>query len=265
MLEIDPFPRIQMHWARFIGREVKNLLAHKLVEGVTHAIQPIFAVSRIQPRGRNTFIVRGGKNLNPVIIEARNGQGRILPKLAGLKLKEIDRKTNRSEVLDLKIKRGADEFRLVRRWFAEEKRFCIWVTNLPATTWSADEIMVIYRCRWQVELLFKELKSDTNWRGFATRQQSIMEGLVWGSLLALIIRRYIAIKSLPSVSVYKAGKNVDVWLLPILEAYIHQAWSEIAARLEWAMLYISKNAEKAQQRKTKKNRTLDGIFEMFNS
>ena len=175
------------------------------------------------------------------------------------------RKTNRSEVLDLKIRRGQDEFRLVRRWFAEEKRFCIWVTNLSATTWSADEIMMIYRCRWQVELLFKELKSDTNWRSFATGQQAIMEGLVWASLLALIIRRYIAMQSMPSVSVFKAGKNVDVWLLPLLEAYIHQAWSEITARLEWAMLYISKNAKKAQQRKTKKNRTLDGIFEMFNS
>ena len=212
-----------------------------------------------------SFIVRGGKNLNPVIIEARNGQGRILPKLVGLKLKEIDRKTNRSEVLDLKIKRGADEFRLVRRWFAEEKRFCIWVTNLPATTWSADEIMMIYRCRWQVELLFKELKSDTNWRSFATGQQAIMEGLVWASLLALIIRRYIAMQSLPSASVYKAGKNVDVWLLPILEAYIHQAWSEITVRLEWALLYISKNAKKAQQRKSKKTRTLDGIFERLSS
>ncbi len=212
-----------------------------------------------------SFIVRGGKNLNPVIIEARNGQGRILPKLAGLKLKEIDRKMNRSEVLDLKIKRGADEFRLVRRWFAEEKRFCIWVTNLPATTWSADEIMMIYRCRWQVELLFKELKSDTNWRSFATGQQAIMKGLVWASLLALIIRRYIAMQSMPSASVYKAGKNVDVWLLPLLEAYIHQAWLEITARLEWAIAYISKNAKKAQQRKAKKNRTLDGIFEMFNS
>jgi hypothetical protein len=54
-------------------------------------------------------------------------------------------------------------------------------------------------------------------------------------------------------------------LLPLLEAYIHQAWSEITARLEWAMLYISKNAKKAQQRKTKKNRTLDGIFEMLSS
>ena len=93
---------------------------------------------------------------------------------------------------------------------------------------------MIYRCRWQVELLFKELKSDTNWRRFATSQQAIMEGLVWASLLALIIRRYIAMQSLPSASVYKAGKNVDVWLLPILEAYIHQAWSEITVRLEWA-------------------------------
>ena len=54
------------------------------------------------------------------------------------------------------------------------------VTNLPATEWSADEIVMIYRCRWQVELPFKELKSDTNWRRFATSQQAIMEGLVWG-------------------------------------------------------------------------------------
>ena len=68
---------------------------------------------------------------------------------------------------------------------------------------------MIYRCRWQVELLFKELKSETNWRRFATGQKAIMEGLVWTSLLALIIRRYIAMQSMSSVSLYKAGKNVD--------------------------------------------------------
>jgi hypothetical protein len=212
-----------------------------------------------------SFIVRGGKNLNPVIIEARTGQGRLLPKLVGKKLKDLSRKTNRSRVLDLKIKRGQDEFRVIRRWFAEEQRFCIWLTNLPVSAWTAEEIMMIYRCRWQVELLFKELKSDTNWQRFATAQPAIVEGLVWASLLALIIRRHIAIQSMPSVSVYKAGKNVDVWLLPILEAYIHEAWSEITARLEWAMVYISKNAKKSQQRKSKKNITLDGIFEKFSS
>jgi len=39
-----------------------------------------------------------------------------------------------------------------------------------------------------------------------------------------------------------AGKNVNVWLLPFLDAYIHKAWSEITAQLEWAMMYISQSA-----------------------
>lgn len=111
---------------------------------------------------------------------------------------------------------------------------------------------MIYRCRWQVELLFKELKSDTNWRrSFATGQQAIMKGLVRGSLLALIIRRYIAMQNMPSISVYKAGKNVDVWLLPLLEAYIHQAWLEITARLEWAIAYFNE-CEKKPTKKLRK-------------
>lgn len=104
------------------------------------------------------YVFRGAKSLNPTLIEARTGGGRLLPKLEGKKLKDITRRTNRSEVLDLKVRRGKQEFRVIKRWFAEEKRFCIWMCNLPSETYSADDIMAIYRCRWQVELLFKELK-----------------------------------------------------------------------------------------------------------
>ncbi len=39
-----------------------------------------------------SFIVRGSQSLNPLIISARNGQGRQLPTLAGKKLREISRK-----------------------------------------------------------------------------------------------------------------------------------------------------------------------------
>ncbi|MBV7264535.1 IS4 family transposase [Photobacterium sp. WH77] len=216
-------------------------------------------------RHNGHFIVRGGKSLNPTIVNAHNGNGRRLPRLIDMKLKDISRKTNRSEVLDLRCKRGKYEFRVVRRWFAEEKRFCLWLTNLPTSQFSADDIMALYRCRWQIELLFKELKSHTNWRRFVTAQKAIAEGLIWASLLALIVRRSIAITSLPSVSVFKAAKNVDVWLLPILESLMHQARSEISGRLEWAMVYISMNARKAAQRKSKKDRTLDGIYEKLNA
>lgn len=208
-----------------------------------------------------SFLVRGTKSLNPTIVEARNGNGRLLPKLAGKKLKEVSRKTNRSGVLDLIVRRGKQEFRVIRRWFKEEKRYCIWLSNLRQETYTADDIMAIYRCRWQVELLFKELKSNTNWRRFATAQKSIVEGLVWASLLALILRRTIALRSTGKISVYKAAKNVDVWLLPVLAAYAQQAWSEIEDHLDWALRYISKNATKSQQRKSKKDRTLDGVYE----
>lgn len=88
-----------------------------------------------------------------------------------MKLKDITRRTNRDEVLDLTVRRGKQEFRVVRRWFSEKKRFGILLTNLPKEAYSADDIMAIYRCRWQVELLFKELKSHTNWQRFATAQK----------------------------------------------------------------------------------------------
>ena len=66
-------------------------------------------------------------------------------------------------------------------------------------------------------------------------------------------------QSLPSASVYKAGKNVDVWLLPILEADIHQAWSEITVRLEMGFIYISKNA-KNTTKKIEENQDLRWHF-----
>lgn len=211
------------------------------------------------------FIVRGGKSLNPTILEAFNGQGRRLSKWAGKKLKEVNRRTQRSEVIDLTVRSGKSVFRVVRRWFSEEKRFCLWLTNLPREDYSADDVMSIYRCRWQSELLFKELKSDTNWRRFATAQKAIVDGLVWASLLALIIRRSLAWQALPSVSLYKAAKNVDVWFLPILEACLHHAWSEITEKLDWALRYIGRNAKKSPQRKIKKHNTLDGIYERLNA
>ncbi|QDF68589.1 IS4 family transposase [Shewanella sp. SNU WT4] len=211
------------------------------------------------------YIFRGAKSLNPTVIEARNCKGRTLTKLAGKKLKEITRRTNRTEVLDLAVCRGNQTFRVIRRWFAEEQRFCIWLTNLPRETYSADDIMAIYRCRWQIELMFKELKSHTNWQRFATAQKAIVDGLVWASLLALCIRRSTALQIMPSVSLFKAAKNVDVWLLPIFECISHTSWSEIIDKIDWAIRYITKNAPKAQQRKSKKDITLDGIFEQLNA
>ncbi|WP_338860325.1 IS4 family transposase [Xenorhabdus griffiniae] len=212
-----------------------------------------------------SFIVRGSKSLNSQIVAAHNGQGKPLRKLAGKTLKEVTRRTNRSEVLDLCCRRKGYEFRIIRRWFAEKKRFCIWLTNLPPEEFTANNIMDIYRCRWQVELLFKELKSHTNWQGFTPRKASLVTGLIWSSLLALLVRRTMARRLFPEVALLKAAQNTDTWLRPIIENLLQRAWSETDFLLEKARGYLFRNACKTQQRKSCKNKTLDACFERLNS
>ncbi len=114
-------------------------------------------------RSGGSFVVRGSKSLNPQIMMARNGQGKLLPKLLDKPLKSVTRRTNRSEVLDLICWHNGYEFRLIRRWVAEEKCFCIWLTNLPVEAFTANNIMDIYRCRWQIELLLKAAQNTEIW------------------------------------------------------------------------------------------------------
>ena len=104
-----------------------------------------------------------------------------------------------------------------------------------------------------------------NWQRFVTAQKAIVDGLIWASLLALIIRRSTALQIMPSASLFKAAKNVDVWLLPIFECVSHGAWSELIYKIDWAACYILKNAQKSAQRKSKENITLDGIYAELNA
>ncbi|WP_429060663.1 IS4 family transposase [Aeromonas veronii] len=207
------------------------------------------------------YLVRGSKNLNPKILGAWRDDGRVVSKLVGMSLKEAGRRHCRAEVLDMDVKSGNYEYRLLRRWFAEEKRFCVWMTNLPRDAWPAARVMSLYRCRWQVELLFKEWKSCNRLKGFVTGQKALAEGLVWASLLSLVLKRRVAqVLVKGNVSTLKAAKSGVTWWLPLLEAVAHRALTEIRERLEWAADYLAKNARRTKQRKSIQNRTLEGIL-----
>lgn len=65
-------------------------------------------------------------------------------------------------------------------------------TNLPADEFPADVVAATYRLRWQVELFFKECKSYTKLKKFQTADPHIAEGLIWGSMLAVLLRRHLS-------------------------------------------------------------------------
>jgi hypothetical protein len=139
------------------------------------------------------------------------------------------------------------------------------MTNLPGDEFSAADIMLLYRSHWQVELLFKELKSHTNLRKFNTEQKAIVEGLIWASLLTLILKRLITNSAAPGLSLFKAAKNADVWFCPIVTAISQRAVKEIEHHLEWAFQYLRQNAQPSQQSKSKQGKGLHDIYEHFNA
>lgn len=65
-------------------------------------------------------------------------------------------------------------------------------TNLPRTPFSLDLVSRLYRFRWQIELLFKEWKSYANLHKFNTANEHIAAGLIWASLCAAVLKRFLA-------------------------------------------------------------------------
>lgn len=77
-----------------------------------------------------------------------------------------------------------------RRYIAKNQ-WAFLLTNLP-TSFSADAIVRLYRLRWQVELAFKEWKSYANLHALQSERPSIVEGFIWASLCAALIKRALA-------------------------------------------------------------------------
>ncbi len=65
-------------------------------------------------------------------------------------------------------------------------------TNLPRTPFTAALVGRLYRFRWQIELCFKEWKSYANLHKFDTANPHIAAGLIWASLCAAILKRFLA-------------------------------------------------------------------------
>ena len=65
-------------------------------------------------------------------------------------------------------------------------------TNLPRTPFTLDLVARLYRFRWQIELCFKEWKSYANLHQFDTANAHIAEGLIWASLCAAVLKRFLA-------------------------------------------------------------------------
>lgn len=135
------------------------------------------------------FLSRAKRDCALKVIEVHNEgeQG-----LVGLKLKEALEKTQ-CDVLELRVegsvrRHGKPRQHVSFRALAHRHEGVMraWLTNAPAERIEVDDAPTLYALRWQVELMFKGLKSMGRLSTIPTRQESIMRVLVLASVLFLL-------------------------------------------------------------------------------
>ena len=82
--------------------------------------------------------------------------------------------------------------RRIAYWDDENKKLLVFVTN--NFTMSAENIALIYKLRWKIELLFKQLKQNFELKYFLGDSQNAIEIQIWTAMLANLLLTLIKSK-----------------------------------------------------------------------
>ena len=158
--------------------------------------------TRIKENG-GFFVSRLKSNANPLIIEThRTCRGRGID-VWGKHLQEVLKNLKR-QVLDVEVevtfnrrayrgkeKKDAERFRLVAVYNEDEDKYHMYITNISPDLLEPEEVARLYGARWEVEILFKELKSKYALDVVPTSNPQVIEAFIWIAILTLLISRKI--------------------------------------------------------------------------
>jgi len=147
------------------------------------------------------FISRLKENANPLILAVRGAEGDKADWVVGRRLREIIDRLRRDELdadVEVSFRRrcylgtrsGASrQLRLVAVKNAQTGRYHLYITNIPAERLTARQVALVYGARWQIELLFKEMKSCYGLEEMPSRKRHIVETLLYASVITLLVSR----------------------------------------------------------------------------
>jgi len=224
--------------------------ANTLVDTLFMADRGYFKLSYLDSinQAGGFYVVRAKKTSNPLVINGFNSKGNALKRFNQKKLKDVKKYIRRSGVVDMDVE-GKTRYRMIASWPEGKEEPTYWVTNLDRDQFSSSAIIKLYSLRWQIELLFKEWKSYCNLRKFNTRKATMMEGLVWASLLSLLVKRRIgiSIQQLKAIelSTFMVAKNTHGWFYQLMESITLSALSKLKQTWRRTIDFLSKYAKRA--------------------
>ena len=141
---------------------------------------------------------------------------------------------------------------IYKRGKRNKKTFTYLHTNLDRERFSFEEVGKLYRLRWQIELLFKEWKSYSNLHRFDTSNHRIAEGLIWASLIAATLKRFLAHAAEHvlgvEISTQRVAASARLFFDEVLSTLLH-AKSALPGLLSRVFAYFAENTRRAHPRR----------------
>jgi IS4 transposase len=177
------------------------------------------------------YIIRAKKSIDPIIVDRhRNHRGRAV-QVIGERLRSVIDRLHRS-VLDVQValdvrRRSYRGRRHTTKMFVravavredQSRDYHVYLTNIPTEDLAPDDVARAYALRWQIELLFRELKTHYRLAQVPSTKPHVVETLVKASLLCMAASRALLRRA------EKALATRDDRPLP------HQRWAALFARL----------------------------------
>lgn len=149
------------------------------------------------------FVSRLKGTANPQIVAVnRSCRGNSID-LVGKKVKDVLPRLKRQIIdvmVEVPIKRRAyqgkqrgdvSRFRLVAMYNVEDEKYHAYLTNISTEILQAEDMVTLYRARWHIELIFKELKSRYGIDILPTSNPEIVKALIWVGILTLLVSRKV--------------------------------------------------------------------------
>ena len=149
------------------------------------------------------FVSRLKDNADPLIQNVLSAHSCNAIDLAGMKWSQA-RASMKREALDAEVeinfsrraylataRQDSITVRLVAIRDEETGEYHAYVTNIPPETLTTEEVAALYGMRWEVELVFKELKSRYAIDKIKTTNPRVVEALIWIGILTMLASRRV--------------------------------------------------------------------------
>ena len=172
----------------------------------------------IADRAYNCFAALYAQHVRGVFFVVREKEHMRMKVVKKVPKKRLGKNIMSDETIRLTGLKTAEDYPdVIRRITAKvivdgQERIMVFLTN--NFEWAASTVADLYKARWEVEILFKELKQTLQLQDFYGENENAVEWQIWAALLTHLLIRYLKFKAkaVCSYSRFAAIVKNIVWL-----------------------------------------------------